>query len=323
MSNNGIILAFKAEAVLGEDAEIFQRIVALRQSMTYASGGQVRSFEDYFTILREAVDGIPKLELETDVIPGTENQYSLEMATTMEQIVDDSDRVMRKLAHFQGRLRDGERTVANLKSEFVAWYMLVAGQLLAGLEDVKLPLKELRNLGEAEFSRLMGNIDVRISTMLDDLQIEFDRVSSHKSAQREKHSLGKDQVNASWTSVLPSYGGAIAPEASSRTKPQDQEEELDDEAPQFISRKPSISAMQQRLNQAKPGDTVVVRQTENVAPKIAAIEDVGPSGDCNLTEIKGTFAKTGDPKPITPVVTDTPVTPRKRLIFDDDDGDVI
>lgn len=378
MSNNGIILAFKAEAVLGADAEIFQRIELLRQRMHYSTEGDRRSFEDYFTVLRDAVDAIPKLELDTDVVPGGENQYSLELAQTMEQIVDDCDRISRKLVHFQGRLLDAERQIQNLRSEFVAWYMLAGGQLLAGLEDVKLPLKELRALADAEFSRLLGNVDVRITTLFDDLKIEFSRVSSHKSAQKEKHELGRDQINASWTSILPSYGGAVAPEASPFTKAQDEEEDMDDDAPAFVSRKPTISAVQQRLNQAKPGDSVIIRNTENVAPKIAEVKEefkllpdpdaplgvcddnpqphrqlgpfvkggeqgkctnwqvLGPSGDCNLTEIKGTFKKTGDPKPVIAVAeqdpdrhynkfmaAEVPSSPRRKLVFDEDDMDVI
>lgn len=324
MSNNGIILAFKAEAVLGQDAEIFVRLENLRKRMEYSSEGDRRSFDDYYELLKQAVDEIPKLELETDVVPGTENQYSLEMASTMEQIVDDCDRVLRKLAHFQGRLRDAERQISNLKAEFVAWYLLSASVLIKSLEDVKLPPKDVRALAEAEFSRLVGNIDVRVTTLLDDIKIEYDRVASHKSAQKEKHNLGKDQINASWTSVLPSYGGAVAPESSQYTQPQDEEDEED--VPAFVSRKPSISAVQERLNQAKVGDTVLIRHTENVAPVIT-----------------GTFKKTGDPKPVTTVVQEevrcgktmchrrecldcyspVPSTPRKKLIFDEDEGDVI
>jgi hypothetical protein len=307
---------------LGADAEIFQRIDTLRQRMQYNTEGERRSFDDYFEIIREAVDAIPKLELETDVVPGTENQYSLELANTMEQIVDDSDRVLRKLAHFQGRLRDAERQISNLKAEFVAWYLLAANVLIKNLEDVKLPPKDVRALAEAEFSRLMSNVDVRVMTLLEDIKIEYDRVASHKSAQREKHNLGKDQINASWTSILPSYGGAIAPEPSGYTKPQDVEDEETDEVPQFVSRKPTITAVQERLNKAKPGDTVVIRHTENVAPTLAKVKDV--EGTFKKTIIAtATAVRDEDGEPVIAskenLVAAMASTPRKKLIFDEDD----
>lgn len=309
MSGNGIIQAFRAHALLGADAEIFQRMELLRKRLHYSTDGEVRSFDEYFTILREAVDAVPKLELQTDVVPGGENQYGLEMAQTMEQIVDDCDRISRKLAHFQGKLRDAERQILNLKAEFVAWYILAASPILAELEGVKLAAKELRALAEAEFSSLMGGTDIRVVSMLEDIKIEFSRVASHKSAQREKHDLGKDQINASWTSVLPAYGGAIPPDLSELGKPQD--EDAEEGMPEFVSRKNSAFPSQQELDRAKPGDTVVIRFTEN-ASHIAA-----GAGD----GIQGTFKKTGDPKPAVAVVADSPLPPRKKLIFDDEGDD--
>jgi hypothetical protein len=311
VSSNGIIQAFRAQTLLGADAEIFQRIELLRKRLHYSTDGEVRSFDDYFTILREAVDAIPKLELQTDVVPGGENQYGLEMAQTMERIVDDCDRIMRKLAHFQGKLRDAERQVSNLKAEFVAWYILAASPILAELDGVKLAARELRALAEAEFSSLITSADISVSSMLEDIKIEFSRVASHKSAQREKHDLGKDQINASWTSVLPAYGGAIPPDLSELGKPQEEDDE--DGMPEFVSRKNSAFPTQQELDKAKPGDTVVIRFTEN-ASQIAA--GVGDSG------IRGTFKKTGDPQPVVAVKTDEFVPPRRKLIFDDE-GDEI
>ena len=68
MSSNGILMAFRAEALLG-DADILLRIASLRNGLQYATEGNQVSFDDQLQKLREAVDGIPKLELETDVAP--------------------------------------------------------------------------------------------------------------------------------------------------------------------------------------------------------------------------------------------------------------
>lgn len=272
MSNNGIVQAFKAEALLA-DADILTRIASLRKNLQYSSEGEQVSFNDYLQVLRSAVDAIPKLELESDVAPGTENSYSIQLVTSMEKIVDDCDRILRKLAHFQGRLRDAERQINNAKAEFIAWYLLAAGELLAGLEEVKikLPARELRLLADAEFSRLMSNLDLKVQSILEDLKLEYERVSQHKATQKEKHNLGKDQANASWTSTLPAFGGAIPEnERTDKLAKEVEEEENEDGAvPAFISRKPQIADV--------PGDAVVIRNTENMAPKIA--------------EIKGTFKK--------------------------------
>jgi hypothetical protein len=243
VSSNGIVQAFKAEALLGGDSDILVRIESLRNSLQYSTEGQQVAFNDYLKTLRDAVDNIPRLELDTDVSPGTETTYSIQLITSMEKIVDDCDRVLRKLSHFQGRLRDAERQISNLKSEFVAWYLLAAGSLLANMEDIKLPSKELRSLADGEFSRLITNMDVRIMGTLEDLKLEFERLSHHKAAQKEKHSLGKEQANASWTSTLPAFGGAFTEnERTDKLAKQPLEEDEDDgDVPAFVSTKPQIT----------------------------------------------------------------------------------
>lgn len=292
MSNNGVLQAFKAEALLA-DQDVLTRIENLRKNLQYSTTGEQVSFNDYLTILREAVDAIPKLELEIDVAPGAENHYSIQLVTSMERIVDDCDRILRRLAHFQGRLRDAERQIDNLKSEFIAWYLLAAGTLMSELEEtlpVKLPARELRMLADAEFSRLMQNIDLRVLSLLEDLKLEFERVTQHKSTQKEKHNLGKDQANASWTSTLPAYGSSI-PE-NERTDKLAHEPELEEEesgVPKFISRKPQIA-------------------------------------DIRDTEIKGTFRKPiVSLTPAVPVKDEQgkPVTVSQRQLLIDEDEDVL
>lgn len=313
--SNGIVQSFKAEVLL-KDSDLLERIESLRKNLQYSTEGQRVSFNDYLITIRDAVDSIPKLELDNDVAPGTENAYSIQLVHAMDQIMSDSDRTLRKLAGFQGRLRDAERQINNLKAEFMAWYLLAASSLLAGLEDIKLPAKELRMLAEAEFSRLLTNLDLKVMSVLEDLKLEFDRVAQHKSTQKEKHNLGKDQANASWTSSLPAFGNAIPENERTdkllREAEEDQDEEDTDGVPSFISRKPKIGDVQDdqaKLNAAKPGDTVVIRHTENVKPQIAKIKDE--------VEIKGTFKKTVTARtPLAPVKSD--VGGIKQLIDEED-----
>jgi hypothetical protein len=279
VSNNGILQAFKAEALLA-DADILVRIDNLRKSLQYSSEGQQVSFNDYLSTLRGAVDSIPKLELDTDVAPGTENTYSIQLVTSMEKIVDDCDRVLRKLAHFQGRLRDAERQINNLKAEFIAWYLLAASSLMSGLEDVKLPARELRLLADAEFSRLINNLDSKAEAVLEDVKLEFERVSQHKATQKEKHNLGKDQANASWTSTLPAFGGAITENDRTDKFAKEPEEEEDDDAgvPAFISRKPQITEVKDQPPQGTFKKTITAIATpvqdEKGKPVTASLEDL-------------------------------------------------
>jgi hypothetical protein len=333
MSSNGILMAFRAETLLG-NADILARIDSLRNGLQYATEGNQVSFDDQLQKLRDAVDEIPKLELETDVAPGTENYYSVQLITSMERIMDACEYVSRRLSKFQGRLRDAERQINNLKAEFMAWYILAATEMLSGMEDVKLATKEVRALSEAEFSRMMRNMDLKVESVLDDLKLEFERISQHKATQKEKHNLGKDQANASWTSLLPAFGSAIPTNerTDKQTRPQDLDD-VDENVSAFVSHRPKISDVkgdvQAMIDKAKPGDTVVVRNFENVGQKIAEIKEVKQmvksmddwDDDADPTP-KGTFKKTVTA--VAEVVKDESgqpavmESPRRRLVFDEE-----
>jgi hypothetical protein len=293
---SGVMSALKSEVLLA-DSQLFEQIKTLCADLQYSTADGKFAFDDYFTTLVEAIDAIPKLELENDVAPGTETTYTIQLTTTAEQIVDECDRVFRRLNQFEGKLKEAERKVNNQKAEFVAWYMLAANALLKDLDDLKLPQQEIRKLGEAEFSRHMRGLDVAVSTLLDAIKIESGKVAAHKAAQKEKYNLGKDQANASWTSTLPAFGNAVSSDRSDQLNAVQQE---DEDTPEPLTRRPTIGI----------GDTLRVLNPDD--------------------EIKGTFVKTGDPKPATPVgeysadsikVLEgmTKPSPRKRLILDEDD----
>ena len=282
-------------------------------NLLYSTEDGKFAYNDYFQTLADAIDAIPKLELENDVAPGTETAYAIELTQSAEQIVDECDRIFRRLNQFEGKLKEAERKINNQRAEFVAWYMLAAITLFRDLEDVKLPMAETRKLGEAEFSRLMGGLDVAVLTLIDALKIEAGKVSQHKAAQKEKYNLGRDQANATWASTLPAFGNAVSSERPGTSGVQ----EMDEDLPEPIRAYPPI------------GDTLRI---------------IKPQED----GIKGTFTKTGDPQPVVPVgeysvesikvleglpkrvseghtlfpdgTPNPPVSPRKRLILDDDEA---
>jgi len=271
MSNavSGVMNALKAEALL-EGSQLFDQIEKLRDNVSYTTVDGKLSFDDYFKTLVDAIDAIPKLQLEDDVAAGTETTYTIQLTQEVERIVDECDRIFRRLNQFEGKLREAERQVLNQKAEFVAWYMLAAATLLKDLDDIKLPQAEIRKLGEAEFSRLMHGLDVALATLIDAVKIETNRASQHKASQKEKYNLGRDQANASWTSSLPAFGNAFTEDQGNVSGVQELDEE---DVPAQVKAAPKVSI----------GDTLRIIKPEDA-------------------EIKGTFVKRGDPVPIKAVV---------------------
>jgi hypothetical protein len=258
---SGIIAALKAESLM-EGSQLFGQIESLRTSIAYKSGEGVVGFDDYFKTLIDAIDAIPKLQLEDNVAPGAETTYTIQLTQEVERIVDECDRLFRRLNQFEGKLRDAERSVNNQKAEFVAWYMLAAGVILKDLES-KLPQTKLADLAQAEFSRLIGGLDVILSSLLDAVKIETKRVEQHKSTQKEKYQLGKDQANASWTSSLPAFGNSFAEDQGNVSGVQ----EMDDtDVPEPVKAKPQIS-IGDTLRIIKPEDTQSVKVVDVVEIK--------------------------------------------------------
>ena len=64
----GFMAALKAQALFG-DSELFGQIRRLCADLQYSTEDGKFAFDDYFKALVEAIDAIPKLELENDVAP--------------------------------------------------------------------------------------------------------------------------------------------------------------------------------------------------------------------------------------------------------------
>ena len=266
---SGIMSALKAEELL-EGSQLFDQVKKLCADLRYSTEDGKFAFDDYFATLVDAVDAIPKLELENDVAPGTETTYQIQLGQAAEQIVDECDRIFRRMSQFNGKLKQAERDVNNLKAEFVAWYMLAASALLKDLDDIKLPMAEIRRLGEAEFSRLMGGLDAALIHLIEAMKIEANKVTHHKAAQKEKYEYGQDQANASWTSTLPAFGNAVSSERPDTLGAQEAD---DEDVPEVVKQKPNI--IRDTLRIVKPDEALLV----------------------DKDGIKGTFTKIGDPQP--------------------------
>jgi ribosomal protein S15P/S13E len=292
-NSNDILSGFSAETLLGDDAHTIKEIIALRDDLRYSSQGNEISLDDAFMQLQQAVDSLPSIVLDMDVPPGTENEYLIRLSTSQEKVLDDCDRVLRRILEYQSKLKNAERSIKKYKSDFMAWYILAASYVVMQ-HKVKFPPSQVKQLAEAEFTRLIDDVDVQVDNLISSVEHLTEEARQHKKIQSEKHGLGKDQANASWTSHLGNPNG-IAPNRADDMAQEIEEEEDEDEVPAFVSRSPQVGSLidsgygdmsgtevaapkivtsnQDLLDAAKPGETVILQFKDNVAPTLEAIKD--------------------------------------------------
>src|SRR5208283_1997666 len=151
MSNNSndILSGFAAEALLGSDAHVIKEIIALRDDLRYSSKGNEISLDDAFMQLQQAVDSLPSIVLDMDVPPGTENEYLIRLSTSQEKVLDDCDRILRRILEYQSKLKNAERAIKKYKSDFTSWYVLAASYVVpstkSSLRHLKLSSLPTRN----------------------------------------------------------------------------------------------------------------------------------------------------------------------------------
>jgi ribosomal protein S15P/S13E len=302
-NSNDILAGFSAEALLGDDSHAIKEIAALLHDLRYSSQGNEISLDDAFIQLQQAVDSLPSIVLDMDVPPGTENEYLIRLSTSQEKVLDDCDRVLRRILEYQSKLKNAERSIKKYKSDFMSWYILAASYVVSQ-HKVKFPPSQVKQLAEAEFSRLLDNVDVQVDNLISSVEHLTEEARQHKKIQSEKHGLGKDQANASWTSHLGNPNG-IAPNRADDMAQEIEDEEEDDEVPAFVSRSPQVGSLvytthglaevgepgflpdkivtsnQDLLDAAKPGETVMLQFQDKVhvteiIPDTSAVKITGP-----------------------------------------------
>ena len=365
MSNNSndILSGFAAEALLGSDAHVIKEIIALRDDLRYSSKGNEISLDDAFMQLQQAVDSLPSIVLDMDVPPGTENEYLIRLSTSQEKVLDDCDRILRRILEYQSKLKNAERAIKKYKSDFTSWYVLAASYVVAQ-HKVKFAASQVKQLADAEFSRVIDGVDVQVDNLISSVEHLTEEARQHKKIQSEKHSLGKDQANASWTSHLGNPNGIAPSRADAMAQEFAEEDVEEDEVPAFVSRSPQVgsaapeptafitdeagptvfvptnevhrvvSSNQDLLDEAKPGDTVMLRFQDNVGATLEAIKDTvkitGPVTPPLATpEEVADFLNEDDPQlssalyvPKQPAVMATGASAlksRKRLILTEDE----
>lgn len=315
-----VLNSLKAENLLA-GSYVLTQIETLRTNLKYRTNGDTVSFDDYYLKLQKEVDDIPRLKLETVVATGTENQYILQLIAGMEKVQDDSDRVVRKIMHYQSKLRNALSQIQKLGAAFNAWYTLAAGESLEE-NGAKFPCNQLKDLAASEFSRLMENMDVEVGSLLEAVKVQSEQIKQYKKTQQAKFELGKDQANASWTSGLPSFGEA--PDRADHLLERRIEEEVDEEVPAFVSKKPSVEAITNAIADVRLAGLpalspeaieslkkeIIGMTSSKEDEYVASLQAETPRriDSYNDAVIKGVFVKTGPPVAITPIINDdTPV----------------
>jgi hypothetical protein len=259
-----IINSVKSENLLAGSV-LLSQIDELRASLQYKSDGKLFGYDDYYLVLQKQIEGISRINLESEIAPHTESQYQVQLIIALEAVFDDCERVMTKLLHFQSKLLVAQERMETLKASFVAWYALAAQQHLSAY-DIDLGKTVIADLAKAEFERLIGGLDVEVSSLIQAVQVQVKTVNKRKQTAQEKFNLGKDQANAVWTgSLLPSNIGNNSDEGGRELLEED-EEEVEEDVPAFVSK----------------------------GPKIASTPEA-------VEEVRGVFTKHGDPSPATPV----------------------
>lgn len=258
---NALIAAVKAETLL-KDSYLLTQIEELRKSLQYKTDGSVFSYDDYYFTLQKQIEDMSRIKLQSEIAPHTESQYQIQLSQALEAVYDDSERITSRLLHFLSKLKTAQERMETLKASFVAWYALAVGQFLKSY-DVDLGKTVVADLARAEFERLIGGVDVEVSSLIEAVKVQVATVTKRKQIAQDKFNLGKDQANASWTSSLIPTGGINSDPNELLADPDEEEEE--ETTPEYVSRQPQVAS------------------TEEVQ------------------EIRGVFAKFGDAKPATPV----------------------
>lgn len=224
--------SLQAEVLL-EGSYILSQIDKLRVSFCQASADGKLSNDDYFDYLEREIQSIPRLELLSRVAPNVESTYIQELVESLDQIQEKITIVHNLALRFQARLIESQTAILEAGGAFEAWYSLAVQEFLRGSNN-KMSQSTVKALAQSEFSRLMAGVPAAITSLLVAVKAETEHLNSKKRMAREKVELGREQVQAAWTTRLPPIHG-VSGQPGSLGLIRGQEEEEDEEPPAYIS----------------------------------------------------------------------------------------
>jgi hypothetical protein len=276
-----ILKELAAETLLS-GSHILTAIESLKRGLRYKSNGQEIAYDDFWKQLTERIHTLPKIELQTRVAPGCEDEYLIKLANALEAVYDRVDQELDEVLYFEGKLATAVNQTKDLRLQFVAWYTIAVEAKLKE-STIKVASKLFTSLADSEFSRLLDHVDEDLVTLLEIVKVQEQKLKNAKKLALNKYNLGKDQANAAWTSgVGPHANGFGSKPGDLLTEPADEEEDSD-EVPEFVSKKPVI----------------IDKPTPNAVNSVP----VPPFSDpvVGTDVIKGTFKKTLTPVALAPV----------------------
>ena len=203
--SQSIMDSLKAENLL-KDSEILKMIERLKTGLRYKTDDTYVSFDDHFITLQAQVDGIKRIQLADNVVPALGAVYENELLSHLEEIQDQVERISILIIRFQGEIARADADTKETAVAFEAWYSIAAKEFLAGT-SIKLPEATIKSLGKTEFTRLMSQSNLGLSSLSEALKILLRQLDGKKKLAQAKLQLGRDQINAAHFNRLPETMG--------------------------------------------------------------------------------------------------------------------
>jgi hypothetical protein len=210
---------------------ILEQVTQLKDGMTYKTDEATYSLTDFFELIRKEASKLSQVQLSSAIAPGNEQMYLVNLLTSYETVLDEVERQIVRAIFFAGKLKSLRSRVDNLSSTFVAWYLIALSDQVKDVPSLKLTSPIQKSLAESEFSRLLDGADQDLEGMLEATSILVDMLKGHKKLAAEKYNMGKDQVNASLSSM--NTDGYLAKGAPAFVRKPDPIEDDDDEPVRF------------------------------------------------------------------------------------------
>ena len=269
---------FTAENVL-KDTPFLAHVLRTRDDISRSSDGNIIDYYTAVLRLKDEVDSLPRLELQTNVPSGSESAYQRQLIHALEKINEDHDRVASKLIKVKSRLMAAITMMKDQRAQFKAYFILAFPVAIhtADIPGMKMNPKDIGDVAAGEYSRMMDNLDNVAIGLISEIVLLEAKTKLSKASAAESYKQGKATVDLMWHSVQSHGAIGMDDNPGALLKKSLIEEEDGDEIPSYVSR---------HTKEVRFGASI--KRPEDAAP----------------AEIKGTFYKEGDPKPVTLVDED-------------------
>ncbi len=185
--------------VMFQGLRILPQIEAI-QGLYRGGDSPENGFERRFHEIQQEVGKVPHLSLDQHIVPGQESRYQLDLAISLEQVLDGNQRVLVQALAFLSRCNSLKLRIAQSKEVFTAFWTLGAQDKIQerGIKGVTNPT--LKALAGHEFSCLIQDVDAEVDGITEAMELIVTSLKAQAKLAREKYDMGKDQVNSALAS---------------------------------------------------------------------------------------------------------------------------